>query len=79
MINVIEVYLIKETGDLYRVIVDLFSEIARKLRIDFAPFIPLVLEQFKRNSRLSAEFNLEVERITKIDMIDLFKRNLERE
>lgn len=44
MINVIEVYLIKETGELYRSIIELFCEIARRLKIDFAPFIPLVLE-----------------------------------
>ena len=55
----------------------LFCEIARKLNIDFAPFIPLILEQFKRNKRSSAEFNGEVEKITKIDLVDLFKTNLE--
>jgi FKBP12-rapamycin complex-associated protein len=77
MINVIEVYLVKETGELYRGIVELFCEISRRLKIDFAPFIPLVLEQFKRNKRPSSEFNLEVEKITKIDLIDLFKKNLE--
>ena len=77
MINVIEVYLTKEAGDLYRAIVRLFCVIAKRLKVDFAPFIPLVLEQFKRHKRPSAEFNQEVERMTKIDLIDLFKRNLE--
>jgi hypothetical protein len=77
MITVVEVYQSRETGELYRTIVHLFCEIARKLSIDFAPFIPLILEQFKRNRRYSAEFNGEVEKITKIDLVDLFKTNLE--
>jgi hypothetical protein len=79
MINVIEVYQSKETGELYKTIIDLFVTIARYLNIDFAPFIPLILEQFKRNKRISVEFNSEIENITKIDLVDLFKKNLEDE
>jgi len=44
MITVVEVYQSRETGELYRTIVILFCEIAGKLNIDFAPFIPLILE-----------------------------------
>ena len=44
MINVIEVYQSKETGELQKNIVDLFCGIAKVLNIDFAPFIPLILE-----------------------------------
>lgn len=79
MINVIEVYQSKETGELQKNIVDLFCGIAKVLNIDFAPFIPLILEQFKRNKRVSEKFNSQIEDITKIDLVDLFKKNLGNE
>ena len=44
MINVIEVYQSKETFTLHSTIIDLFCRIAKVLNIDFAPFIPLILE-----------------------------------
>lgn len=79
MNNVIEVYQSKETGELHKTIIELFCKIAKFLNIDFAPFIPLILEQFKRNKRTSIEFNTQIEDITKIDLVDLFKINLENE
>ena len=80
MINVVEVYQtynIKEADHLYKSIVDLFCHMARRLNIDFAPFIPMIQESFKRCKRPSAEFSLQVEGITKINLVDLFKQNLE--
>ena len=49
MINVIEVYIEKEqNNDLYKTIVSLFWDISKHLNIDFAPFIPLVMDQINK-------------------------------
>jgi hypothetical protein len=80
MINVVEVYQtynIKEAEHLYKSIIDLFCIMARSLNIDFAPFIPMIHESFKKSKRPSNEFNILVEGITKINLVDLFKQNLE--
>jgi|TARA_B110000285_G_C15127915_1_gene621507 hypothetical protein len=79
MINVAEVYQTKETGALYDQIISLFVQMAKYLRIDFSPFIRLILEQCKRNKRGSAEFTEVVEYIININMVDLFKKNLEND
>jgi hypothetical protein len=52
---------------------------ARILNIDFAPFIPLIQDSFKRNKRpYHEQFNNLIEEITKINLVDLFKQNLEK-
>jgi hypothetical protein len=79
MINVAEVYQTKETGALYDQIISLFVQMAKYLRIDFSPFIRLILEQCKRNKRGSSEFTEVVEYIISINMVDLFKKNLEND
>jgi hypothetical protein len=61
MINVAEVYQTKETAELYNQIIALFIQMAKFLKIDFSPFIPLILEQCKRNKRGSQDFNDVVE------------------
>jgi hypothetical protein len=78
MINVVEVYqsqtyATKDSDVLYKTIVDLFCNMARFLNIDFAPFIPLIQESLKRSKRPSDIFNAQVEGITKINLVDLFK------
>ena len=77
MITVTEVFAMKEAAELYSNVVKLFCAMAKRLNIDFAPFIPLVLEQFKKNKKNSEEFNQEVEKIVKLDLIDHFKNHLE--
>ena len=79
MINVMDVYQSRETGDLHQEIINLFCKISRVLNIDFAPFIPLILKQFKRIGKTSVNFNQQIEDITKINLVDLFKKNLEKD
>jgi len=57
--------------------VRLFENLARVLKIDFAPFIPLVQQSLQKIKRPSGQFNAEVENITKINLVDLFYQNLE--
>ena len=58
MINVVEVYQtynFPEAEHLHKSIVELFCNMARYLNIDFAPFIPLIMESFKRSKKPAHE------------------------
>ena len=50
---------------------------SRSLKIDFAPFVKLIHETLKQMKRVSNDFNREIEETTKINLVDLFKKNLE--
>ena len=56
---------------------DLFCAMSRSLKIDFAPFVKLIHETLKQMKRQSIEFNKKIEETTKINLVDLFKENLE--
>ena len=52
---------------------------AKFLKIDFSPFIPLIQQTFLKNKKKCPEFNLEIEKLTGINLVDLFKENLARD
>jgi hypothetical protein len=54
-------------------ILDLITNIARKLTIDFAPYIPLIQKAIRRNKVVYDHFDKEVEKITMINPISLFE------
>jgi len=81
MINLIEVYqtyTMKEANPLNQAIINLFCRMAQELKIDFAPFIELIQESLNRHKKISEEFDIQVEGITKLNLIDLFKNNLKK-
>ena len=49
---------------------------ANKLKIDFAPFVPLITRFMDKQKRKYPQFEEIVERITKIDIVELFKQNM---
>ena len=52
---------------------------AKYLKIDFSPFIPLIQQSFHKNKWKSTEFNEKIEQLTRINLVDLFKENLSRD
>jgi hypothetical protein len=54
-------------------ILDLVSNIAERLTLDFAPYIPLIQKAIRRNKLSYERFDLTVEGITKINPINLFQ------
>ena len=81
MINLIEVYqtyTMREANLLNQAIISLFCRMAEELKIDFAPFVELIQESLNRHKKGSEEFDIQVENITKINLIDLFKNNLKK-
>lgn len=58
---------------------ELINEMASHLKIDFAPFIPMIqatMDKLKRPTNANTIFLKEVEDIQKLDVIDLFRKNL---
>jgi hypothetical protein len=58
-------------------ILDLISNFAEKLTLDFAPYIPLVQKAIRRNKLQYERFDHQVELIAKINPISLFQANME--
>lgn len=58
-------------------ILDLITNIAEKLTIDFAPYIPLIQKTMRRNKLNFERFDFQVEQITKLNPISLFQKNME--
>lgn len=54
-------------------ILELITNIAEKLTIDFAPYIPLIQKAIRRNKLSFERFDVQVEIITKINPINLFQ------
>jgi serine/threonine-protein kinase mTOR len=54
-------------------ILELITNIAEKLTIDFAPYIPLIQKAIRRNKLTFERFDVQVEIITKINPINLFQ------
>lgn len=59
-------------------ILDLITSIAKKLTLDFAPYIPLIQKAIRRNKIPYEKFDDQVEHITKINPISLFQYNMEQ-
>jgi len=59
-------------------ILDLITNIAEKLTLDFAPYIPLVQKAIKRNKLPYERFEFQLEVITKINPISLFQANMDQ-
>ena len=55
----------------------MITNIAEKLTIDFAPYIPLIQKAIRRNKLTFERFDVQVEIITKINPINLFQQNME--
>jgi len=81
MINVMQLYNThfapKDSDQLFHIVTDLFCAMSSSLKIDFAPFIELIQATLKQMKRQSAEFSRHIEDTTKINLVDLFKFNLE--
>lgn len=63
--------------DYVRGILDLLTSIAEKMTLDFAPYIPLIQKAIRRNKLIYEKFDNQVEFITKINPILLFKENMD--
>lgn len=81
MINLMQLYNThfspKDSEHLFHAVIVLFCAMSSSLKIDFAPFIKLIQETLKEMKRQSTEFSKQIEETTKINLVDLFKYNLE--
>jgi hypothetical protein len=59
-------------------ILDLLTNLAERLTLDFAPYIPLVQKALKRNKLACDKFDAQAHYITKINPIGLFQANMEQ-
>lgn len=59
-------------------ILELLTNLAERLTLDFAPYIPLVQKALKRNKLACEKFDAQAHYITKINPIGLFQANMEQ-
>ena len=82
IVNLMDLYhahpLQKDLQEFYNAILRLVCNIAENLKIDFAPFIPMIHECLIIVKKISIEFNNQIEKISKYDLIDLFIENLKK-